>query len=161
MIDQLMPIDLPTQWREVATVVPGARAYSTAWCHVIASVEDRGTDTGIWLHVSVSKRDKLPSWDEVRLDRAAAPVQGPVTAPAGATVRIYIDLAAEVAIGDVIETQTGRRYGVTAVRVQQRGKSVGRQHLRCVVLERSMTVRQWVQTTIHQIRWYRRGRSRR
>jgi hypothetical protein len=41
-------------------------------------------------------------------------------APVGAEVRIFVDLVARVAIGDAIETQTGRRYGVVAVRVQLR-----------------------------------------
>jgi hypothetical protein len=89
-------------------------------------------------------------------------VEARVTAAAaGAEVRIYVDLVAEVAIGHVIETQTGRRNGVVGVRVQRRGEHVGRQHLRCVVLERTMTVRERAETTIHRIRWYARGRGRR
>jgi hypothetical protein len=77
-------------------------------------------------------------------------------APAGAEVGIFVDLVARVAIGDVIETQTGRRYGVVAVRVQQRGGHVGRQHLRCVVLAVGDAG-----GDVHRIRWYRRGRSKR
>lgn len=90
---------------------------------------------------------------------AAAAGRGgdPVTAPAGAVVAIYVDLADAVAIGDVIETQTARRYGVVAVRVQQRGEHVGRQHLRCVVLG----VGEGGGGAVHRIRWYRRGRGKR
>lgn len=86
-----------------------------------------------------------------------------MTAPAGAVVRIYVDLAATVEPGHVIQTQTGRRYRVIDVRRQSRGKHAGRQHLQCMVLgdrlESRMTVREWMATTIHEIRWYRRGRG--
>jgi hypothetical protein len=57
-----------------------------------------------------------------------------MTAPAGAIVALHVDLEARVATGDVIATQTGRRYRVLDVRVQGRGWHVGRQHLRVVVL---------------------------
>ena len=63
-----------------------------------------------------------------------------MTAPAGAAVGIHVDLIATVAIGDMIETQTGRRYLVVAARVQQRGKHAGRQHLRCVVMSPGDTI---------------------
>lgn len=79
-----------------------------------------------------------------------------MTAPAGAVVRIYVDLVARVLVGDVIETQTGRRYRVLGVRVQKRGRRRGRQHLSCVVLD---NVEQLVDgATLHRIRWYPRGR---
>lgn len=56
-------------------------------------------------------------------------------APAGATVAIYVDTAAQVAPGDVIETRSGRRYMVIAMRMQARGKLAGvRQHLKAVVM---------------------------
>jgi len=96
-----------------------------------------------------------------------------MTAPVGANVGLYVDLVARVAVGDIIETQTGRRYGVLAVRVQMRGKHAGRQHLRCVVVEpdtdRKIVATQngdgidiaEVPTRIHRIRWYSRGRGRR
>jgi len=79
-----------------------------------------------------------------------------MTAPAGAIVSLYVDLVAPVAIDDIIETHTGRLYRVLAVRVQQRGKHAGRQHLRCLVLDGDDTA---VGSTIHRIRWYKRGRS--
>ena len=96
-----------------------------------------------------------------------------MTAPLGAEVGLYVDLVAIVAIGDIIETQTGRRYGVISVRVQQRGKLAGRQHLRCVVVDpaadHKIVATQngdgidilEVPTTVHKIRWYVRGRGRR
>lgn len=77
-----------------------------------------------------------------------------MTALAGTTVRIYVDSIARVQIGDVIETQTGRRYGIVAVREQRRGKHVGRQHLRCVVLESGQELH--AETRVHRIGWYRR-----
>ena len=80
-----------------------------------------------------------------------------MTAPAGTEVGLYVDLVERVELGHVIQTQTGRRYLVTAVRVQQRGKHVGRQHLRCVVLAAEA---QLGATKLHRIRWYARGRGR-
>ena len=77
-----------------------------------------------------------------------------MSAPAGAAVGIYVDLVDEVAVGDVIQTQTGRRYLVLGRRVQLRGKHVGRQHLRCVVVERG----DLASACVHEIRWYRRAR---
>lgn len=90
-------------------------------------------------------------------------------APAGAEVGLYVDLVASVEVGDVIETRTGRRYGVVNVRVQERGKRRGRQHLRVIVLEsddRALSI--WGardanglaaprDPVIHRIRWYARG----
>jgi hypothetical protein len=82
-----------------------------------------------------------------------------MSAPAGAEVGIYVDLAAAVAIGDVIETQSGRRYGVVAVRVQARGRHEGRQHLRVVVMAPGDPLP--ASGTLHTIRRYSRGRGKR
>lgn len=80
-----------------------------------------------------------------------------MTAPVGATVRLYVDLVAPVAIGDLVETTSGRRYSVLAVRVQLRGAAAGRQHLHCLVVDRG-----WLPNppvgTLHRIRWYKRAR---
>lgn len=98
-------------------------------------------------------------------------------APAGTEVGIYVDLVAPVKVGDLIETRSGRRYAVIAVRVQERGKHAGRQHLRVIVLERGElvpclgTIRthphnvqclkcghrgQTCDRSLHRIRWYAR-----
>jgi len=79
-------------------------------------------------------------------------------APAGAEVGLYVDLVAPVAAGDVIQTESGRRYGVVSVRVQLRGMRVGRQHLRAVVLSPEDELSEGV--NVHTIRWYKRGRRR-
>lgn len=96
-----------------------------------------------------------------------------VTAPAGAVVRIYVDLAQRVVPGDVIQTQSGRRYGVLNLRVQMRGKHAGRQHLECVVLDVGESIGfdgPWRRLvggegdklgTLHTIRWYKRQAKRR
>lgn len=63
-----------------------------------------------------------------------------------------------VAVDDVIETESGRRYSVIAVRVQECGKHKGRQHLRCIVMPADEP--QHGEKT-HRIRWYKRGRARR
>lgn len=75
-----------------------------------------------------------------------------MTAPVGAEVGLYVDLVAPVEVGDVIETRSGRRYGVLSVRVQERGKHAGRQHLRCLVVEPEFVPG----GRVHRIRWYRR-----
>lgn len=84
-----------------------------------------------------------------------------MTAPAGAIVSIYVDLAATVTVtpGDVIETQTGRRYSVVTVRVQTGGKHEGRQHLRCAVMAPGDALP--TSGMLHPIRWYARGRGKR
>lgn len=84
-------------------------------------------------------------------------------APVGAIVSLYVDLVARVAIGDVIETQTGRRYQALDVRVQARGKHRGRQHMRCLVLAAAPEVIGAVPFTgrVHTIRWYARRRKSR
>lgn len=78
-------------------------------------------------------------------------------APAGAIVKLYVDLVAPVDLNHIIETQTGRRYAVLDVRVQQRGKHAGRQHLNCIVLGDDEKIGE--QSTVHRIRWYARGRK--
>lgn len=89
-----------------------------------------------------------------------------MTAPAGAIVSLYVDLVADVGTGDVIATQSGRRYRVVDVRVQKRGKHVGRQHLRCIVdpgAEPDEMVYAGPEGetragVVHTIRWYKRAR---
>jgi len=76
-----------------------------------------------------------------------------MAAPAGSEVGIYVDLVDQVDAGDAIVTQSGRTYLVVRVRRQERGKHIGRQHLRCVVAEGSAPEG----ARIHRIRWYPRG----
>lgn len=82
-----------------------------------------------------------------------------MTAPIGATVSIHVDLVDAVTAGDLVETTSGRRYSVLVVRVQQRGKHVGRQHLQCLVVPPD-----WLPDppigTLHRIRWYPRAPRR-
>ena len=87
-----------------------------------------------------------------------------MTAPAGAVVSLYVDLVARVAVEDVIETQSGRRYRVLGVREQTRGKHVGRQHLSCLVLgaddpDATHRFDDTMGPRLHQIRWYPRPRK--
>lgn len=93
-----------------------------------------------------------------------------MTAPIGAIVSLYVDLFAHVSPGDVIETQTGRRYGVLTVREQERGKHVGRQHLKVQVIgpddEPNLRVvysdGSEIETgKVHRISWYKRGKAKR
>lgn len=83
-----------------------------------------------------------------------------MTAPVGAIVSIYVDLVESVSTGDLIETQSGRRYMTVGVRVQQRGKHVGRQHLRCVVIDRDdVCPSAMVGRAVHKIHWYKRAKG--
>lgn len=75
-------------------------------------------------------------------------------APVGAEVGLYVDTVQAVEVGHVIATETGRAYGVISVRRQERGKHVGRQHLRCIVLDGLGAVAPG--TVVVTIRWYRR-----
>lgn len=77
-------------------------------------------------------------------------------APAGAAVQIYVDLRERVLEGDIIQTQTGRAYRVFGVRVQERGKHRGRQHLLCIV--RGEDAEADPHARVHTIRWYKRRR---
>lgn len=82
-------------------------------------------------------------------------------APPGTEVGLYVDLVARVAVGDIIETRKGRRYFVVSVRVQERGKHRGRQHLRALVLaegERPVQLGGG-EPRVHRINWYRRRRG--
>lgn len=72
-------------------------------------------------------------------------------APPGAVVGMYVDGVA-IEPGDAIHTRTGRAYGVLHVRPQLRGKHVGRQHLRCLVLDELPTEARRIWT----LNWYPR-----
>ena len=73
-------------------------------------------------------------------------------APVGAFVRIYYD-GRPLSPGDYLLTPTGRLYQVITVRVQQRGKHRGRQHLRCLVDETPIGGRR-----VLPLHWYPRVR---
>lgn len=77
-----------------------------------------------------------------------------MTAPAGAEVSIHYDARRELEPGHAIVTTTGRTYLVVRARRQARGKHTGRWHLRCLVVDGAPLPG----TTIHPLRWYRRGR---
>ncbi len=80
-----------------------------------------------------------------------------MTAPLGATVRLFYDSPARVAPGDCLVTPTGRTYLIMSVRVQVRGKHAGRrQHLACLVQSAPP-----VDARLHVIRWYKRQRAQR
>ena len=72
----------------------------------------------------------------------------------GAVVRIFYD-GRPVVAGDAIVTTTGRTYVVASVRVQRRGKHVGRQHLACMVAAAAPPG-----AKRHRLHWYRRGRRK-
>lgn len=77
-----------------------------------------------------------------------------MTAPVGAVVRIFYD-GRPVALGDALRTPTGRTYVVASVRVQARGRHVGRQYLACLVAREPP-----LDARIFPLRWYARGRQR-
>jgi hypothetical protein len=73
-------------------------------------------------------------------------------AAVGAEVGMYIDCPQEITAGDALMTTTGRTYVVVQARRQQRGKHIGRQHLRCVVADTKPPAG----VRIFSLRWYRR-----
>lgn len=75
-------------------------------------------------------------------------------APVGAFVGIYYD-GRPVAPGDCLRTPTGRVYEVVTRREQERGKHVGRQHLRCLVRSEAPAG-----AKVRRLHWYPRGRRR-
>lgn len=88
-----------------------------------------------------------------------------MTAPIGAIVGLYVDLFAPVGTGDIIQTEAGRRYRALSVRLQKRGMHVGRQHLRCIVVDEDAEPDEMVYAgpegitragIVHTIRWYKR-----
>lgn len=79
-------------------------------------------------------------------------------APAGAEVGLYMDTRREIFVGDEIRTPTGRRYLVVRNRIQDRGKHLGRQHLRAVVLadDAPHAYDRDPDATTHCVVWYKR-----
>lgn len=65
-LSAVLPHVLPMPWSELEPW-HGMRAFRSIFgvC-VLGSVEDRGPETGIWLHVSLSRMERLPNWREVR-----------------------------------------------------------------------------------------------
>lgn len=69
-------------------------------------------------------------------------------APIGGEVGFHIDLPDIIVEGDYLRSPTGRTYLAIKCRVQARGMYVGRQHLRCIVVnpsdvERGATVHEF------------------
>lgn len=80
-------------------------------------------------------------------------------AAAGTTVSLYWDSREMAEVGDYIRTvTTGRTYEVIGTRVQIRGRHVGRQHLRCIVMAADFEPAE--DDVVHPIAWYRRDRQR-
>ncbi len=72
----------------------------------------------------------------------------------GEAASLYWDgwhLASE---GDYIRTKTGRTYLITHVRVQEKGKHAGRQHLKTIVMAPDHVVEE--DAVVHEIHWYKR-----
>lgn len=72
----------------------------------------------------------------------------------GESAYLYYDGAAPCTEGDYIRTPTGRTYLIEHVRVQEKGKHAGRQHLRTVVMEPGHQPEP--DAVVHPIFWYRR-----
>jgi hypothetical protein len=74
-------------------------------------------------------------------------------APAGSIVKLYVDSDQLIREGHVVETRSGRRYLVLTVRLQTRGKYIGRHHLSALVVGEDELCPAPV---THRIRWYKR-----
>ena len=68
-------------------------------------------------------------------------------APPGALVSIYYDSPREIAPGDALQAPSGRTYIIAGIRIQKRGKHIGRKHLKCIVSDGS----QAFSGTVHPI----------
>lgn len=77
-------------------------------------------------------------------------------APIGSEVGLYFDSPTRVMVGDFIRTQSGRTYHLTSVRIQERGKHIGRQHLRAIVVEPGVI--DPATDVVHPLYWYSRSR---
>jgi hypothetical protein len=77
-----------------------------------------------------------------------------VTAPPGSLIRLYYDARERVERGDFIRTPTGRTYLIEAVRVQQRGKNKGRQHIVAMVMEPDFDLSD--DDIVHPLHWHKR-----
>lgn len=78
--------------------------------------------------------------------------------PPGSLVRISYDGWATCEPGDFLRTMAGRLYLIHSVRIQQRGKHTGRQHLVCVVMEPGHKPEAGAR--VHRIQWYPRPKRR-
>ncbi len=75
--------------------------------------------------------------------------------PAGSLVRLYYDSPRRVTAGDYLRTATtGRLYLVHRVRVQDRGKHKGRQHIVGIVMRPDHEVE--ADARVLPIQWYPR-----
>lgn len=79
-------------------------------------------------------------------------------AATGRTVGLYMDTRHQLAVGDFLVTPTGRTYHLVAVRRQERGKHVGRWHIRALVVDPTVPGEDDV---VHRMVWYRRPRAAR
>lgn len=78
---------------------------------------------------------------------------------AGERVHLTWDSRQAAEPGDYLRTRTtGRTYLIDEVRVQLRGKYVGRQHLTCTVMPTDHQVES--DAIVHTIAWYSRDRRR-
>lgn len=76
-IDAVMPRVIPTVWRRVKNPVldqmgiPNRAYVSTLGLQALISIDDfRPDPAGVWLHLSVSRPNMLPSWDELKRAKA-------------------------------------------------------------------------------------------
>lgn len=75
-------------------------------------------------------------------------------APRGTEVGLYYDSSNPVQVDDFLQTQSGRTYLITSVRIQEQGKHIGRQHLRALV---SGPEEIGPEDKVHLILWYSRS----
>ena len=64
-VDAALPRVLPPSWRVVARAEDGVKILSRDGLSIIASLEIH--EGRKWIHVSCARRDRLPSWDDLRL----------------------------------------------------------------------------------------------
>lgn len=65
-IAELLPLVLPPYWREAERRVDGCAYVQSLTGLVVILSANREGDGRRWLHLSVSRRNRLPSWEDLR-----------------------------------------------------------------------------------------------
>ena len=69
-MSRLMPRVLPGTWKQIEAPFYGTEAYvHQSGLAVIVSI-DQSASSSEWLHVSCSRRGRLPSWEDLKMVKA-------------------------------------------------------------------------------------------
>lgn len=68
LTNQFLPNVIPAGWTQIPTpeVCAGSAVYQSQTLLVVFSADKHHETNETWVHVSVSHRDRLPNWDELK-----------------------------------------------------------------------------------------------